>query len=60
MPDRDYPPLESSPAGIKQIVVLAVFYPLAFLAIILRLSLRSLKRKALEFNDYAALVAKEE
>lgn len=57
MASRDYPPLASSPAGINQIVILAVFYPFAILAIILRISSRSMKHKALELNDYAALLA---
>jgi hypothetical protein len=57
MASRVYPSLASSPDGIKEIVVLAVFYPLSVAAIVLRVGSRFIKRKRLELNDYAALLA---
>jgi hypothetical protein len=57
MSSRVYPSLASSQAGIKQVVVLAVFYPFAIAAIVLRIISRRIKGKSLALNDYAALLA---
>jgi hypothetical protein len=57
MSNRVYASLASSQPGKKDIVILAVFYPLAVAAIVLRITSRSIKGHALKFNDYAAFLA---
>jgi hypothetical protein len=57
MSGRVYPSLASSQPGRKDIVILAIFYPLAVAAIVLRVSSRSIKGQALKFNDFAAFLA---
>ncbi len=49
--------LQENPKGAERIAVETPFLLLAFVTVALRLWARKLKRRTLEFNDYAILVA---
>lgn len=49
--------LQENNHGTQRIIVEAVFLALDYVAVGLRLWARRLKRKSLEFNDYAILTA---
>jgi branched-subunit amino acid transport protein len=49
--------LQTNPKGTEWIAVETPFLLLALVAVALRLWARKLKRRTLEFNDYAILVA---